>query len=72
MSSGWFGCYLGLAGAGVANDEDGVSHLQQLLQLYHLQHEILLCLQLQLQHGLTDDLGGRAGADHLAVERPWR
>lgn len=56
MSSGWFGCYLGFAGAGVADDKDGVSHLQQLLQLHHLQHKILLCLQLQLQHGLTDDL----------------
>lgn len=64
------GRYLGLAAASVADDEDGVPHLQQLLQLHHLQHEALLRLQLQLQHGLLNDLGGRAGADHAELDQP--
>lgn len=52
-----FSCYLGLAAAGVADDEDRMPHLQQLLQLHHLQHKAVLRLQLQLQHRLLDDLG---------------
>lgn len=41
---------LALAGAGIADDEDGVSDVTQLLQLNHFQHKVVLSLQPQPLH----------------------
>lgn len=63
---------LGLAAARVPDDEHRVPHLQQLLQLHHLQHEAVLGLQLELQDALLDDLrcgGGGAQDRHWAEFR---
>lgn len=51
---------LGFATACVPNDKHRVSNLKQLLQLYNLQHEAVLRLQLELHNALLDDLGDKA------------
>lgn len=51
---------LGFATACVPNDKHRVSNLKQLLQLHNLQHEAVLCLQLELHNALLDDLGDKA------------
>lgn len=52
---------LGFATACVPDDEHRVSDLKQLLQLHDLQHEAVLCLQLELHNALLDDLRDKAG-----------
>ncbi len=48
--------YLALPCSSVSDDKHGMSDGEELLQLHHLQDEIVLCLQLQIQRGLLHQL----------------
>ena len=71
---GWGAAGLGFAAARVPDDEHRVPHLEELLELYDLEHEAVFRLQLELDDALLDDLGRRAqgGVLGAGTRRSWR